>query len=91
MYLPKNPPPPQVVELQYAANGTGFVTVIEEPDVPGNNTVPVDPVDSVYPENKSAVPHKHVAIKTDDKATGNPIIALIMVLALLGLSIRKRN
>lgn len=75
----------------YAANGTGFVTVIEEPDVPGNNTVPVDPVDPVYPENKSAVTHKHVAIKTDDKATGNPIIALIMVLALLGLSIRKRN
>ena len=70
--------------IYYPANGTGIITVIvdDEPDEPA-----VEPITPV--ENKTI--SKQVDIETDDKATGNPILALLMVLALLGVNTRRRK
>ena len=61
----------------YPSNGTGIITVI--PDV----------VPPVADDNKTV--QKSVDIKSDNKATGNPILVLLAVLALLGISIKRRK
>uniref|UniRef100_UPI00388F9DE8 hypothetical protein n=1 Tax=Methanobrevibacter sp. TaxID=66852 RepID=UPI00388F9DE8 len=64
------------------SNGTGFITVI--PDTPVNPDVPVTPD---TPENAPA----KGKVPMENKATGNPLIALLMVLALLGVGIKRKN
>ena len=78
-------------EVYYPANGTGFITVI--PDVPPVPPVPPQPP---VPENDTEVPQKDT-VKQAEKTglakyeTGNPIFALLMVLSLLGVGIRRRK
>ena len=73
--------------VYYPANGTGIITVIPENSTP---VEPVEPVEPVSPVENKTTP-KQVDIKTDDKATGNPILALLMVLALLGVTTKRRK
>ena len=61
----------------YTGNGIGVVSVIPD-DVP--------PIDD---DNKSSA--EHVDIKTDDNVTGNPILALLMALSLLGINIKRKK
>lgn len=61
----------------YSGNGIGVITVVP------NHVSPV--VDG----NETAV--EHIGIKTDDKATGNPILALLIVLALLCINTKRRK
>ena len=69
--------------IYYSANGTGYVTVIVDPQPnPGHNDTP----DNVTP--KDVKPVKKGLAKYE---TGNPILALLAVLALLGVSIRRRK
>ena len=42
-------------------------------------------------ENKTTEPQKSVEVKTDDKSTGNPILVLLAILALLGVGIKRRK
>ena len=68
----------------YPANGTGIVKVIVDPvPEPGHNDTPVDGT----PEDVKA-PVKAGLAKYE---TGNPIWALIGVLALLGVGIKRRE
>jgi len=75
--------------IYYPANGTGIVTVILDNSTPVEPVHPVEPIEPA--ENKSTAPHEHVDIPTDDKATGNPILALLLVLAILGVNIKRRK
>ena len=68
----------------YPANGTGIVTVIVDPPVPDdhNDTPKNDtPNKDVKPVNKGLAKYE----------TGNPILVLLAVLALLGVSIKRRK
>ena len=85
--------------IYYPANGVGIITVIPDDSTPGEPVEPVEPVEPAEPEEpvepaepvaKKTAP-KQVDIKTDDKATGNPILALLMVLALLGVNTKRRK
>ncbi|WP_458402594.1 PKD domain-containing protein, partial [Methanobrevibacter sp.] len=68
--------------IYYAANGTGYVAVIVD-DVP-----PTDDENETHSDvAKKAVPKEGLA----KYETGNPIVALLMVLALLGVSIKRRK
>ena len=75
--------------IYYPANGTGIITVIPDNSTPVEPVHPIEPIEPV--ENNSTVQHKHVEIPTDDRATGNPILALLMVLAILGVNIKRRK
>lgn len=73
--------------IYYAANGTGHVTVIVEPPVPGHhNKTPEKPVKPVKKPVKQPV--KAGLAKYE---TGNPIIALLLVVLLLGINIKRRK
>ena len=76
------------------ANGTGFITVIPDtpvtPDDPVNPETPVNPDAQVNPETPEN-PSVKAEVPMDNKATGNPLIALLMVLALLGIRIKRKN
>ena len=63
-----------------AANATGVVNVT--PDVAP---------EPVNPSNETANPSVKEKISADSNATGNPILALLMVLAILGISIKRRK
>jgi hypothetical protein len=63
-----------------AANGTGFITVI-----------PDTPVKPVNPSNKVANPSYKEEIPINDKATGNPIWALLIVILSLVFTRRSRR
>ena len=77
--------------IYYSANGTGTVTVIVDQQVPNNNTI-----HNATPAKENNTPIK-TAGKTPVKTglakyeTGNPILALLMVLALLGINIKRRK
>ena len=76
------------------ANETGFITVIPDtpvtPDAPENPETPDASDASENPE--TPVNHSVKAeVSMDDKATGNPVIALLMVLAFLGIGIKRKN
>ncbi|WP_407416440.1 hypothetical protein [Methanobrevibacter sp.] len=62
-----------------SATGIGFITVT--PDTPVNPDTPVTPEKSPA---KGEVP-------MGTKATGNPLVVLLMVLALLGVGIKRKN
>jgi hypothetical protein len=70
--------------IYYPANGTGIVTVIEEPPVP-----PIDDGNKTHKDtsSKKDIPQNSLA----KYETGNPILALLAVLALLGINIRRRK
>ena len=92
----------KVVEI---INGEGSVDWIVPRDYEGNYTVKVsfDGSDFYYPSNGTGIvtvipadvppvndiPIKHVG--TANNATGNPILALLMVLALLGISVKRKR
>ena len=61
------------------SNGTGFITVI--PDAPVTPVTPVTPEHAPVKEN----------ISMDSKATGNPLMVLLVVLALLGVNTRRKK
>ena len=69
--------------IYYPANGTGIVTVIVDPEPP----IPDDGNKTHNGTSKKAIPHNSLA----KYETGNPIIALIMVLAFLGINIKRRK
>ena len=63
-------------EVYYPANGTGVITVI---------------VDE-HPQNGTATPQKDMPKGTLARhETGNPILALLAVLALLGISVKRKK
>ena len=66
-------------DFYYPANGTGIVTVIVEPPAPDNHTSPAKEVKS---------PVKTGLTKYE---TGNPILALLMVVVLLGIGIKRKE
>ena len=68
--------------IYYPANGTGIITVIVEPPVPddGNKTHKDIPAKKDLPKDSLA-----------KYETGNPIMALLAVLALLGVGIKRRK
>ena len=66
-------------DFYYPANGTGIVTVIVEPPAPDNHTSPAKEVKS---------PVKTGLAKYE---TGNPILALLMVVVLLGIGIKRKE
>lgn len=78
--------------IYYAANGTGYVTVIVDPVAPGNHTQPKEDNNTQPKDNKSSVKAK-ASVKTGlaKYETGNPIIALLMVVLLLGINIKRRK
>ncbi len=59
------------------SNGTGFVNVIPDPS----------PVNPSEPSNKKPVSE----VNMNDKVTGNPLIALLVALALLGVGIKSKK
>ena len=74
--------------IYYSANGTGYVTVIVEPPVPDDkNKTPEKPVKP----NKKPAAKQHVKTVLEKYETGNPIIALLIVLSLLGVSTKRRK
>lgn len=74
--------------IYYSANGTGYVTVIVEPPVPDDkNKTPEKPV---KPYKKPAA-KQHAKSGLEKYETGNPIIALLIVLSLLGVNTKRRK
>ena len=74
--------------IYYPANGTGIITVIVEPPVPddGNKT------HKDVPSKKNVASKKNIPQDSLERyETGNPIMALLAVLALLGVGIRRRK
>lgn len=67
--------------IYYPANGTGYVTVIVDSPVLDNGNKTHNGT------AKKAIPQNSLA----KYETGNPIIALLMVLAFLGISIKRRK
>ena len=64
-------------EVYYPANGIGIITVI---------------VDNHTAENDTVTPNKDIAKNTLARhETGNPIMVLLVVLALLGINIKRRK
>ena len=64
--------------IYYPSNGTGIITVIPDKVVPQDT-------------NQSTIPNEVVKVETNSKATGNPILVLLAVLALLGIGIKRRK
>ncbi|MBQ7928216.1 MAG: DUF11 domain-containing protein, partial [Methanobrevibacter sp.] len=83
-----------VLEVPVPVDTNETVDNVTIPPVPGNHT---HPIDEGKPPVKSPVKPKAVAKKALTKTglakyeTGNPILALIMVLALFGINIRRRK
>ena len=66
--------------IYYPADGTGIITVIVDSPVPEDNKTHNGTVKKDIPQNSLA-----------KYETGNPIIALLMVLALLSINIKRRK
>ena len=70
--------------IYYAANGTGYVTVIVDPVPDDGNKTPQNGT----PKENVKVPAKTGLAKYE---TGNPVLVLLAVLALLGISTKRRK